>query len=126
MKDRIKVVSMAQIPPIAIGNDSWSRLVLTAETVGAQKAMLGYSVFAPGTDTPQKVHTEEELAYVLSGHGEITVGEEVIPYGPGSAIYIPAGVPHGVRNRGSEDVVMVFAFSFPGYPPTTNAPISNR
>ncbi len=117
---------MTAVPPIALGNGSWSRLVLTGETAGAQKAMLGCSVFTPGTSTPQKVHAEEELAYVLSGYGEITVGDEAVPYGPGSAIYIPAGVPHGVRNNGPEDVVMVFVFSYPAYPPTTDAPTFNR
>lgn len=126
MKDKVKIVPMAQVPAIAIGNGSWSRLVLTGETAGTEKTMLGYSVFTPGTSTPQKVHTQEELAYVLSGHGEITMGDEAVSYGPGSAIYIPAGVPHGVRNGGSEDVVMVFVFSYPGYPPTTDAPASDR
>jgi quercetin dioxygenase-like cupin family protein len=120
-KDKIKVLSWPAVPAVDIGNDSWSRLVITDESVGAQKAMLGISTFTPGTDTPQKVHTEEEFCYVLSGHGRITVGAEYVEYGPGSFIYIPAGVPHGVANSGTEDVVMVFGFSWPGYPPTSDA-----
>ncbi|MCL5266083.1 MAG: cupin domain-containing protein [Chloroflexi bacterium] len=126
MKESIKVVSMDQVPAVPLGNGSWSRLVLTGETVGAQKAMLGYSVFTPGTSTPQKVHAEEELAYVLCGHGELTIGDEAVAYGPRSALYIPAGVPHGVRNSGTEDVIMVFVFSHPGYPPTSDAPTHGR
>ena len=87
----------------------------------AEKAMLGISTFTPGTDTPQKVHTEEEFAYVLSGHGRITVGDEYVEYGPGSFIHIPAGVPHGVANPGTEDMIMIFGFSWPTYPPTSDA-----
>lgn len=124
MKEKIKTVQMEQVPLIAIGNGSWSRLLLTGDTAGTKKAALGYSVFTPGTSAPQKIHAEEELAYVLSGQGEITVGEESIAYGPGTAIYIPAGVPHGVRNGGDEDVVMVFVFPGRGYPPTVDAPRS--
>mgnify|MGYP005843653117 CR=1 FL=1 len=126
MKGRIKVVPLGGVPPIELGNNSWSRLILTGGTAGTEKAMLGYSVFKPGTSTPQKIHTEEELAYVLCGCGEITVGSEAVSYGPGSAIYIPAGVPHGVRNNGTEDVAMVFVFSYPEYPPTADAPALER
>ncbi|MEE9616698.1 MAG: cupin domain-containing protein [Anaerolineae bacterium] len=122
MKERVRVLALEQVEPIMIGETgSWSRLLLTGKTVGASKVMLGYSIFKPGTDTPQKIHEEEELAYVLSGRGQITVGDEAVDYGAGQALYIPAGVPHGVRVLGDEDVAMVFVFSYPDYPPTTDA-----
>ncbi|MBN1315690.1 MAG: cupin domain-containing protein [Anaerolineales bacterium] len=121
IKDRIKVLSWPEIPPIEIGNKSWSRLVITGETAGAEKSMLGISTFTPGTDTPQKIHEEEEFCYVISGHGQITIGDEAVKYGPGDFIYIPPGIPHGVSNPGVEDVVMIFGFSWPGYPTTTDA-----
>ncbi|MGD2148383.1 MAG: cupin domain-containing protein [Anaerolineae bacterium] len=120
-KDRVIVLSQTDVDPIEIGNGSWSRLVITGESAGAGKAMLGISTFTPGTDTPQKVHEEEEFCYVISGCGRITVGPDYVEYGPGSFIYIPAGLPHGVSNPGTEDVVMVFGFSWPTYPPTTDA-----
>ena len=41
-----------------------------------------------------------------------------MPYGPASALYIPAGVWHAVVNTGDEPVSMVFAFPHPDYPPT--------
>ena len=43
-------------------------------------------------------HATEELAYVLTGHGELRLEDEVVPYGPESALYIPAGVWHAVVN----------------------------
>ena len=119
--ERIKVLDWPDVPPIEIGNGSWSRLVITGESTEAKKAMLGISTFTPGTDTPQKVHTEEEFCYVLSGHGRITVGDEYLEYGPGSFVHIPAGVPHGVANPGPEDVLMIFGFTWPTYPPTSDA-----
>lgn len=117
----IKIISFAQGEKVDIGNNSWSCHLLNANTVGAGKAMLGISTFTPGTDTAQKVHEEEELCYVLRGRGSITVGREEVFYEAGQAIYIPAGVPHGVRNSGGEDVVMVYVFSYPAYPPTKDA-----
>jgi quercetin dioxygenase-like cupin family protein len=118
---KVKVLSWQDVPAIDVGNDSWSRLVITGESAGASKAMLGISTFTPGTDTPQKIHSEEEFCYVLSGQGRITIGDDYVEYGPGSFVFIPAGVPHGVANVGTEDVVMVFGFSWPTYPPTRDA-----
>ena len=36
----------------------------------------------------------------------------------GDAMHIPAGVWHAVANTGDDDVVMVFGFAHPDYPPT--------
>ena len=119
--DRIKVVPLESVEPILLGRGSWSRLLLTAGTAGAQEACLGYSVFVPGTSTPQKVHVAEELCYVLAGRGQLIVGDQVVDYAAGQALYIPAGVPHGVANPYDEDLVMVFVFSHPDYPPTRDA-----
>jgi quercetin dioxygenase-like cupin family protein len=41
-----------------------------------------------------------------------------VRFGAGDALHIPAGVWHAVVNDGDEDVVMVFGFPHPDYPPT--------
>jgi quercetin dioxygenase-like cupin family protein len=119
--NRIKVVPLESVEPILLGRGSWSRLLLTAGTVGAQESCLGFSVFVPGTSTPQKRHEAEELCYVLSGRGRLTVGAKAVEVTAGQALYIPAGVPHGVANPYADDLVMVFVFSHPAYPPTVDA-----
>ena len=121
VENRIRVVPLESVEPILLGRGSWSRLLLTDSTVGAQESCLGFSVFAPGTNTPQKVHEAEELCYVLSGRGKLAVGVEAVDYAAGQALYIPAGVPHGVANPYDEDLVMVFVFSHSAYPPTEDA-----
>ena len=60
----------------------------------------------------------EEVAYVVSGSGELRLDDEAVPFGPDEALHIPAGTWHAVANTGSEDVVMVFGFPHPDYPPT--------
>lgn len=117
----VKVIPFQKGEKVDVGNNSWSCHLITNKSAGATRVMLGLSTFTPGTDTPQKIHTEEELCYILKGRGSITMGEEEIFYQPGEAVFIPAGVPHGVRNRGDEDVVMVYVFSSPQYPPTRDA-----
>lgn len=118
---QVKVVSFEQGDKVDIGNNSWSCHLITEKSAGATKAMLGLSIFTPGTDTPQKIHTEEELCYILKGQGSITTGSEEVFYKAGQAVFIPAGLPHGVRNKGPEDLVMIYVFSYPQYPPTRDA-----
>ncbi len=116
----VKVIPLEKGEKIELGGNSWSCHLLNKNLVNSKKVMLGLSTFTPGTDTPQRVHEEEELCFVISGSGSITVKDEEIPYSASTAIYIPPGVPHGVRNFGTEDVVMVYVFSYPEYPPTTD------
>jgi quercetin dioxygenase-like cupin family protein len=107
---------------VQLGGGSFSNLLLTKATLQRNKNMMGYSVFKPGINTKQKVHVAaDELAYVVAGSGKITVGEKTYTFKQNDSLYIPRGVPHGVRNNGTEDVVMVFFFSTPSYPKTVDA-----
>jgi quercetin dioxygenase-like cupin family protein len=113
----VRVVPLADVQPIDLPGGSWSRVLLTGDRVGSGTA-LGISSFAPGTSTAMLSHETEELAFVVAGRGELRLDDEVVPYGPQSALYIPAGVWHAVVNTGDEPVSMVFAFPHPDYPPT--------
>jgi quercetin dioxygenase-like cupin family protein len=120
---RIKIVPQDSGQKVDLGKGSFSNLILTASRLESKnRNMLGYSVFKPGIDTKQKVHLEaEELAYVLAGSGKLTVGEELVPFKAGDSLFIPPGVPHGVKNDGQVDIAMVFFFSSPEYPKTIDA-----
>ncbi|MEA2612984.1 MAG: hypothetical protein QOI52_943 [Chloroflexota bacterium] len=113
----VEVVSLEDVPPIDLPGGSWSRVILTGDRVGSSSA-LGFSSFAAGTSTANLSHATEELAYVLTGQGELRLEGETVPYAAGSALFIPAGVWHVVANTGDEPVTMVFSFPHPDYPPT--------
>ena len=113
----VRVVRLEDVPPIDLPGGSWSRVLLTGGRVESDSS-LGFSSFAPGTTTAMLSHETEELAYVLSGEGELRLDEEVVPYRAGSALFIPAGVWHAVASTGTEPVTMVFSFPHPDYPPT--------
>jgi len=59
-----------------------------------------------GATTPHYHPRTEEIYYILDGHGEMQVGNETRPVGPGDAIAIPPGARHQIRNTGS--VVLKF------------------
>ena len=114
----VRAVPLEEVPLIELPRGSWSRMVVTDQSVAGNVASLGYSVFTPGTATDPVSHETEEVAYVLSGSGELRLDDGAVQFKAGDGLFIPAGVWHAVVNTGEEDVAMVFGFPFPNYPPT--------
>ena len=114
----VAVVNVAAVEPIELPQGSWSRMLITSERAAGNRSSLGYSVFTPGTVLAPVLHESEEVAYVVSGSGELRLDTEVVPFREGDALHIPAHTWHAVANTGEADVVMVFAFPHPDYPPT--------
>jgi mannose-6-phosphate isomerase-like protein (cupin superfamily) len=54
----------------------------------------GLYVLPVGAVDGQRPHTEDELYLVLSGRGQLRVGEESRPVGPGSLCFVQALAPH--------------------------------
>ena len=51
-------------------------------------------LYAPrGRDT-QEPHARDELYFVVEGSGEFVNGPDRHPFGPGDALFVPAGVEH--------------------------------
>jgi quercetin dioxygenase-like cupin family protein len=54
----------------------------------------GLYVLQAGQDDPQQPHTEDEIYHVVRGRATIRVADEDQPVGPGSVVFVAAGVPH--------------------------------
>jgi quercetin dioxygenase-like cupin family protein len=113
-----RVVSLSSVAAVDLPGGSWSRMLITSGSVAGNRCSLGCSVFRPGTVVSPVSHATEEVAYVVSGVGELRLDGGALPFQPGDALHIPAGVWHAVANTGPEDVLMVFGFPHPDYPPT--------
>jgi quercetin dioxygenase-like cupin family protein len=114
----VTVVTRDEVAPIPLPNGSWSRMILTSETAPGIASSLGYSVFTPGTVTGMVAHEIEEVAYVLAGSGDLRTDGEPVSFVAHQALHIPPGLWHAVANTGDDDLVMVFGFPHPAYPPT--------
>jgi quercetin dioxygenase-like cupin family protein len=114
----VKTVALEDVDPIPLPGGSWSRMVLTDKSLSGNRSSLGYSVFAPGCVTAMVSHETEEVAYVLSGSGELRLEADTVPFAAGQGLFVPAGTWHAVANTGADDVIMVFGFPYPDYPPT--------
>ena len=65
-----------------------------------------YVLPAGGTD-PQGPHTEDEVYYVISGRGTISVGDEERPVQAGSVVFVGADVAHRFHDIEEELVILV-------------------
>jgi quercetin dioxygenase-like cupin family protein len=114
----VTVVPLDQVNEIPLPNGSWSKMVLTGDSVSGIVSSLGYSVFKPGTEMAPVSHEVEEVAFVVAGVGELRTEQGAIPFTAGDAIHIAPRLWHSVVNTGDVDVIMVFGFPYPAYPPT--------
>ena len=82
---------------------------------GAAMSML-ISEVAPGASIPVHLHkNEDELIFIHTGSGLLTLGDQRIPSQPGAMLYAPKGVWHGVQNTGSDTLTWCAIYSPPGF-----------
>ena len=58
---------------------------------------------------------EDEIYYVVSGTGLLTLNGVESVVGPGTAILTRTGSSHALRQRGSEDLVVIIAYQQPSH-----------
>ena len=68
----------------------------------------------PGSGIGLHKQEVDEVYYVLSGSGELTLDGEKRAIGPGTAILTRPGSTHSLKQVGAEDLVIIIA-----YPPET-------
>ena len=68
----------------------------------------GLYVLPAGGKDPQGPHGEDEVYYVVSGRATVRVADETRAVGPGSVIYVAAGVHHRFESILDDLTVLVF------------------
>jgi len=86
---------------------------------------VGYSFFAktpkmpfvfrkralkPGSGIGYHEQKEDEVYYVVSGKGVMTLDDKPVDVGPGTAILTRPGSSHGLKQSGNEDLVIIIAY----------------
>lgn len=65
--------------------------------------------YEPGTSTVEHHHVgQDEIFIIMEGTGTITVGGEPVRVGPGSLVFAPADIKHGIQPDADGRMVMVF------------------
>jgi len=64
----------------------------------------------PGAGIGYHQQHEDEVYYVLSGRGVMTLDDKPMDVGPGTAILTRPGSSHGLKQAGNEDLVLLIAY----------------
>ncbi|HVT26597.1 MAG TPA: cupin domain-containing protein [Lacipirellulaceae bacterium] len=85
----------------------------TSESTGGSFSMV-YQITPPGHATPYHLHhSEDEAFYVLDGEFTFVSNGTKIVIGPGGYIFLPRGIPHGIRASASVPSTML-VLAMPG------------
>lgn len=87
----------------------------STRAAGARMSMV-ISEVAPGASIPVHRHrNEDELIFIHTGRGTVTLGDERIDSTAGAVLYAPIGVWHGIENTGAETLTWCAVFSPAGF-----------
>jgi len=84
------------------------RPLIDRTTSAITQCSLAEETLPPGCAvTPHRHRQIEEIYYIVSGRGLMTVGDETREVGAGDAIYIPRGHRHTLENTGDDSIKLI-------------------
>jgi len=84
------------------------RPLIDRTTSGITNCSLAEETLPPGCAVTPHHHREiEEIYYIVSGRGLMTVGEETRQVSAGDSIYVPRGQRHSLANNGTEPIRLI-------------------
>ena len=102
------VVNLNDAEPFITKDGSEIRELLAHRNSMIRNQSLAEARLPPGARTTLHYHRKtEEIYYMLSGLGHMTVSEEERQVEPGDAIAIPPGAVHTIENTGAETLVFL-------------------
>jgi quercetin dioxygenase-like cupin family protein len=76
------------------------------------RLLVGLNAFEPGQEHALHGHEGmDKMYYVIEGAGLFLLEDRDLPMEAGQMLVAPAGVPHGVRNTGSERLLVLLALA---------------
>lgn len=102
------IVSRNSTATINTAHGSEIRPLIDRTTSGVTQCSLAEELLPPGCAVSPHHHRDiEEIYYLVSGRGLMTVGEETQEVAAGDAVYIPRGHRHTLINNGTEAIRLI-------------------
>ena len=74
----------------------------------SDRIMVGLNAFEPGQEHAVHTHQGMDKVYqVIEGHGLLLGEGDEVPIRAGDLLVAPEGVPHGIRNTGTERLLVL-------------------
>ena len=103
--------------PFVAADLSEIRPLVDRANTGIASVSLAHATVAAGAETVwHRLERTDEIYFILSGRGLVSVGDESREVGPGDAVWIPAGIQQGIRNLSPDPLAFLCACG-PAYTP---------
>ena len=79
-------------------------------TVPNMKLVFRKRAFKPGSGVGHHVQKEDEIYYVISGTGTMTLDGKTVDITPGTAVLTRPGSSHSLKQTGTEDLVVLINY----------------
>ncbi len=111
------IINRERSTAIRTPHGSEIRPLIDRTTSEITQCSLAEEILPPGCAVAPHHHRElEEIYYITSGRGVMTVGDESREVVSGDAVYVPRGLKHSLANTGSEPIRLLLvcgpAFSY--------------
>ncbi len=107
----IHKIQIDEIAPRVFPAGRATRIVAGVAGLPSGQFAMGHTTVYPGGSVPGHSHPNEEIYVVLQGEGQITVSGTTLEVEPGTAVYMPPGEEHELRNPGSSNLVFMWVYA---------------
>jgi len=103
-----------EVPAVPLTGRDHKMIVGPGRFGDARHMCFGVADFPAESQAPGHAHAkEEEIIYVMTGHGRIFFDGVPEPVERGTSVYVPPGVEHSIKNESSEVMRIIYVFSPP-------------
>lgn len=104
-------VEVAKVKPLLFGTEYESRMILDHAITGRDNVIqMNHGTVKAGCALGGGVHEEDEIYYILSGHGTLQLDDKTVDVGPDQVFFIPAGCFHALDNSQSSEDMCILTF----------------
>ena len=104
-------VEVKKVKPLIFGKEYESRRILDHVITGRDDVIqINHGTVKAGYALGGATHEEDEIYYILSGHGKLKLNDEIVDVSANQVIFIPAGCFHALDNRNSNEDLCILTF----------------
>ena len=101
-----------QYPDRVTGAPTRTLKIKISKTAGSNNMSFLSESFTPGDAVLVHKHSnEDELIFVHKGSGILTLDDKEYKVSTGAVAFVPKGIWHGLKNTGTENIEMRFAYT---------------
>ena len=105
-----KIIHSHEVKPFVLDETYSSKLLLDDDMTGRETININEGTLKGGQRTYGGVHDKDEIYYIVSGEAIIVLDDEQSDVGPGSVVFIPAGVFHYLINKSETEDFVILTF----------------